>query len=132
MAEKGNIFDKTDFDFEKDTLRLASLDSGTILQIKDYHVFYSAKYEATFAVIEDHKGNYYSTFSSAVVDRVVKAVNMGLTLKKRVVQVFQKETEDKENTYSVLEVPASEDLNKWNQARYAEFQAKRKAEKEKE
>lgn len=102
-----------DFDFEKETLRLNSLENGKIMVLKDFNIFYSDNYGVAFVVIEDENGNAYSTFSNAIVDEFTRAFQMRLEgrMRGRIVKVVTKETVDGERTYQVLEPCNPEEQN---------------------
>ena len=126
MAKKGNIFDNQEnFKLEEAT-SLGSLEDGFIFQVNRYNVFYSEQYDAPMLVIEAKDGEVYYSFSEFIVERLVKAINIGFTQKNKVYQVKHKIAEESQNAYVVLTTPSSDDLNEF---KIAQFESKNKKEK---
>lgn len=135
MARAGSVFAKRDkFDL-KDGISLSKKGDKFIFQINDYETYYSETYDQTFVVIETKKRELLYSFSESVVSRITNAINRGISLKRRVVQVVYHASkyEDEETgeviTYTTLEAPEATALNEWRQAQF-EANQKPKAKKE--
>ena len=111
MAKVGDIFGSNGVDFEN-AKRMSELDNGEIFKIKKYNVFYSEKYEAAGLAVETDEGEILTTFSEPIVDRVIKAKNMGLRLRGAILQ-YKSKVSKQGNTYMVLEQPEPEDYQKY-------------------
>ena len=130
MARAGSVFAKRDkFDLEEGS-SLQELGNGAIFQINDYETYFSENYGQAFAVIETKDRKLLYTFSEGIVDKITNAINRGISLKRRVVQVNHKESKyvDEETgekfVYLTLEAPEVNALNEWRKAKFESNQKK--------